>query len=193
MISASSKYTSQQSDVVEKESKQDYKTDESEENKMADLAILEGFEVVELEQSKGDSVLTLTASNLKFNKATAVEQGYPAHVLMYVNAATKQVAIRPCKENTKNSVPFSKDEKRQTYAVVLKVPALLTAVRKLVDADEVGASISFNGELHPNDKVIIYDLNEGKPTKSRRRKKKDAEEKKDGEGTETKEAPKTEK
>ena len=192
-MSASNKLTPQRSDAESEEIKQEYKIDESEENKMADLSILEGFEVVELEQSKGDSVLTLTASNLKFNKATAVELGYPAHVLMYVNAATKQVAIRPCKENTKNSVPFSKDEKRQTYAVVLKVPALLTAVRKLVDADEIGASISFSGELHPNDKVIIYDLTQGKPTKSRRRKKKDAEENEGGDKEEVKTDPKNKK
>ena len=196
LISASSKLTPQRSEVENQEIKQDYKTDESEVNKMADLSILEGFEVVELEQSKGDSVLTLTSSNLKFNKATAVELGYPAHVLMYMNAATKQVAIRPCKENTKNAVPFSKDEKRQTYAVVLKVPALLTAVRKLVDADEAGVSLSFNGELHPNDKVIIFDLTQGKPAKTRRRKKKEVEEEADGESKEskeTKEGPKSKK
>lgn len=34
------------------------------------VSILEGFEVVDLEESKGDSVMTLTATNLKFNKAS---------------------------------------------------------------------------------------------------------------------------
>ena len=91
-------------------------------------SVLEGFEEVELEQSKGDSVLTLTSSNLKFNKATAVELDYPAYVKMYINAATKQVAIKPCKENAKNAVAFSKDKSKQTYAIVVKVPALLTAM-----------------------------------------------------------------
>ena len=193
LMSASNKYTPQRSAAEEQEIERQNKTDESEENKMAELSILEGFEVVELEQSKGDSVLTLTASNLKFNKATAVELGYPAHVVMYVNAATKQVAIRPCKENTKNAVAFSKDEKKQTYAVVLKVPALLTAVRKLVDAEEGGAAISFNGELYPNERVIIFDLTQGKPAKTRRRRKKNAENGSDGEGSEAKADSETEK
>ena len=109
---------------------------------------------------------------------------------------SQPVGIRPCKQNTKNAVAFSKDEKRQTYAVVLKVPALLTAVRKLVDADDVGASFSFNGELHPNEKVIIFDLTQGKPAKTRRRKKKEVEEEADGESKEskeTKESPKSKK
>ena len=147
--------------------------EESEDYEMADLPLLDGFEVVDLEQNKGDSVLTLTSTNLKFNKATAVELGYPAYVRMLINAVTKQVAIQPCKEKTKNAVPFSKDEKKQTYAVVLKIPAMLTAVRKIVDADEESGPLSFGGTLYPNEKVIIYDLTEPKPVKRRRNKKKD--------------------
>lgn len=182
LVNACSKCTPQPSDAEKQRNQQEYKIEESEENMMAELSILEGFEVVELEQSKGDSVMTLTTSNLKFNKATAVELGYPAHVVMYVNAATKQVAIRPCKENAKNAVAFSKDEKKQTYAVVLKIPALLTAVRKLADAEEGGSAISFSGELYPNERVIIFDLTQGKPAKTRGRRKKDAKNKSDAEG-----------
>jgi site-specific DNA recombinase len=155
----------------QKQNEQNPKTEESEDVEMEETKILEGFEVVELEQSKGDSVLTLTSTNLKFNKATAVELGYPAYVRMLVNAVTKQVAIQPCKENAKNAVAFSKDKTQQTYAVVLKIPALLTAVRKLSEADEC-SSIAFSGTLYPNDKVIIYDLTQGNPVKTRKRRKK---------------------
>lgn len=133
---------------------------------------MKGFVEVELEESKGDSVMTLTSSNLKFNKATAQELGFPAYVKMYINAPTRRVAIEPCAQSAKNAVPFSKDESKQTYAVVLKVPALLTAARKLADADENSGSLSFNGTLYPKDKVIIIDLTEGKAPKKRRRRKK---------------------
>lgn len=142
---------------------------------MADLSILDGFEVLELEQSKGDSTLTLTANNIKFNKATAVELGFPAYVRMLVNAVSKQVAIQPCKEKTKNAILFSKDEKKQNYAIVLKVPALITAIRKLTDVDEGTDSLVFDGILYPNDKVIIYDLKQGKPVKKRTSRKKKPE------------------
>lgn len=152
---------------------------ESEEMIMSELAVLEGFEVVELEQSTGDSVMTLTSTNLKFNKATAVEWGYPSYVRMLTNAATRQIAIQPCKENTKNAVEFSKDKEKQNYAVVVKVPALLTAARKMADLGEDAASMSFRGVLYPNDNVIIYDLSKGEPVKRRgKRKPKNNEEEK---------------
>ena len=95
---------------------------------------------------------------------------------MLVNASTRQVAIEPCKENTKNAVPFSKDESKQNYAIVVKMPALLTAARKLADVDKDSGSISFKGMLYPEDKVIIYNLAEGQPTKKRARKKKTEDE-----------------
>lgn len=150
----------------------EYYEEESEEIIMAENSVLEGFEVVELEQAKGDSVMTLTSTNLKFNKATAVELGYPAFIRMLVNAATKQVAIQPCTEKTKHAVPFSKDESKQTYAVVVKVPALLTAVRKLADTDAGSGALSFGGVLYPNEKAIVFDLTNGTAPKKRNRKKK---------------------
>lgn len=148
-----------------------HKIEEGEEEKMEDLDILKGFEVVELDQTKGDSVMTMTAKNLKFNKATAVELGYPEYIRMLINAATKQVAIQPCTDKAKNAVKFSKDKEKQTYAIVVKVPALLTAVRKLADVDE-NENLSFKGMLYPNDKVIMYDISKGTPVKHRGRRSK---------------------
>lgn len=156
----------------QEEEEHKFNTEEREELEMAETSILKGFEEVELEESRGDSVLTLTSTNLKFNKATAVELGFPAHVRMLVNAATRQAAIQPCKENAKNAVAFSKDKSKQTYAIVLKIPALLTAIRKLADVNKDSGAISFNGILYPNERVIIFDLSQGKPAKTRRRRKK---------------------
>ena len=173
LVSASNKVLTDEATTDDKQSNaEEYNDEESEENEMAENSVLEGFEVVELEQSKGDSVLTLTSTNLKFNKATAVELGYPAFVRMLVNAATKQVAIQPCSEKTKNAVPFSKDESKQTYAVVVKVPALLTAVRKLADSNEGDGAISFNGVLYPNERAVIFDLAKGSVPKKRHRRTK---------------------
>ena len=173
LVSASNKVLTDEATTDDKQSNaEEYNDEESEENEMAENSVLEGFEVVELEQSKGDSVLTLTSTNLKFNKATAVELGYPAFVRMLVNAATKQVAIQPCSEKTKNAVPFSKDESKQTYAVVVKVPALLTAVRKLAGSNEGDGAISFNGVLYPNERTVIFDLAKGSVPKKRHRRTK---------------------
>ena len=145
---------------------------ESEVNDMPEKKILKGFEVVELEEAKSDSVMTLTSSNLKFNKATAVELGFPSTVRMLVNAATRKVAIEPCTENAKNAIPFSKNQKTQTYSVVLKIPALLTAARKLAEVEEIGDAISFKGKLFPEDHLIIFDLSEPITNRRQGRRKK---------------------
>ena len=72
-----------------------------------------------------------------------------------------------------------KDKEKQNYAVVVKVPALLTAARKMADLGEDAASMSFRGVLYPNDNVIIYDLSKGEPVKRRgKRKPKNNEEEK---------------
>lgn len=91
---------------------------------MQESGILEGFMEVDLEQAYGDSVLTVTESNLNFNKATAVELNYPSYIRMLVNAEKKQVAIQTCKESSKNAVKFGKEKEKQKYAVVIKAPAL---------------------------------------------------------------------
>ena len=179
LVSASSKFP-----VDHPEERKGINSNEQNEEELQMADILEGFEVVELEESRGDSVMTLTQTNLKFNKATAVELGFPAYIRMLVNASSRLVAIEPCKETTKNAVPFSKDKTKQTYAIVVKMPALLTAARKLADVDEGSGSISFKGVLYPKEKIIIYDLSKGEPTKKRNRKKKDnAEENNAAEGS----------
>lgn len=119
----------------------------------------------------GDSVLTVTETNLKFNKATAVELNYPPYIRMLVNAEKKQVAIQTCKESSKNAVKFSKEKEKQKYAVVIKAPALQTAIRKLI-AGEGTSSVSFHGELFPNENIIIYDLTKGEEPKRRGKRKK---------------------
>lgn len=53
------------------------------------------------------------------------------------------------------------------------MPALLTAIRKIADVEEGMTSLVFDGILYPNDKVIIYDLSNGKPVKKRGRRKKE--------------------
>ena len=177
LLSATCKITGEDEPAGMAEAQKE-ETKESEDFIMTDTKVLDGFEVVELEEGKCDSTMTLTGTNIKFNKATAVELGFPQYVRMLINAATRQVAIQPCKENAKSAVPFSKDEKKQNYAVVLKIPAMLTAVRKLAEVDEDAGALVFKGTIYPNDNLIIYDVAAGTPLKRRKKrsaKRNDAE------------------
>ena len=46
-----------------------------------EMEILKGFEVINLKQPKGESVMTVTSNSLKFNKATAVELNYAPYII----------------------------------------------------------------------------------------------------------------
>ena len=81
------------------------------------MEILKGFEVINLKQPKGESVMTVTSNSLKFNKATAVELNYAPYIKVLLNAKTRQIAIQPCSEKDPNAIKFSNEESKQTYAI----------------------------------------------------------------------------
>lgn len=112
---------------------------------------------------------------VKFKKATATEVMYSECVRMLIDAPNKRVAVQACTERARNTVAFSKGEGKQTYAITVKVPVIVVAIRKLlpdlVDSD----SLTFWGKLFVDDKAIIYDITTGEPVKRRRKLKTDGE------------------
>ena len=117
--------------------------------------------------------MTVMGNMLKFNKPTAAELMYPAFVRALIDVPNKKVAIQVCTEKTKCSMPFSKPENQQSYAITLKNPAVVVAVRKLLPDLSPDDALTFKGQLFAEDKVIIYDLTKGEPIKRRNRKKAD--------------------
>ena len=125
------------------------------------MGLLDGFEAMSLMPKKGSSVLTVTKSNIRFNKATAAELGYPRYVKLLENAKTNQVAIQCCSDKDPAKIEFCGEEKKHNYAIFLKVPALLAEFRRLLDLEDVkGYAIA--GITYPDDKTIIYDLKSAK-------------------------------
>ena len=130
------------------------------------MGLLDGFEAMSLVPKKGNSLLTVSKSNIRFNKATATELGFPQFVKLLVNAKTNQVAIQNCSEKDPAAVPFCDAEKKQNYAIFIKIPALLAEFRRLLDFED-GISYSMGGITYPNDQVIIYDLKDAKKETSK--------------------------
>ena len=56
-------------------------------------SLLQGFEEVQLVKPVGKTVLTVTDSAIRFNKATAEVLGFPAYVKVLINDKTKQIAV----------------------------------------------------------------------------------------------------
>ena len=123
------------------------------------MGLLDGFEVMSLAPKKGSSVLTVSKSNIRFNKASAAELGFPPFVKMLANAKTNQVAVKVCSEKDPAAVQFCDSEKKQNYAIFIKIPALLAEFRRLLDFGEAGIEYSMNGTTYADEQASIYDLN----------------------------------
>mgnify|MGYP000419407330 CR=1 FL=1 len=142
------------------------------ESEECEMEILKGFEVINLKQPKGESVMTVTSNSLKFNKATAVELNYAPYIKVLLNAKTRQIAIQPCSEKDPNAIKFSNEESKQTYAISIKVPAIQVEFRRMLPfEDENGGKLSYtlNGTLYPDEQVVIYDIGDVKPETEKKR------------------------
>lgn len=142
------------------------------ESEECEMEILKGFEVINLKQPKGESVMTVTSNSLKFNKATAVELNYAPYIKVLLNAKTRQIAIQPCSEKDPNAVKFSNEESKQTYAISIKVPAIQVEFRRMLPfEDDNGGKLSYtlNGTLYPDEQVVIYDIGDVKPETEKKR------------------------
>ena len=140
--------------------------------------VLQGFEEVTLVKPIGKTVMTVTDSAVKFNKATAAQLGYSAYVKVLVNEKTKQIAVTPTTAKAANTVKFSKPEDKQTSSISVKDASLLATILQyftLTEAleDEI-AYQSVNGTAYPNDKVVIFDADEATAGTMKRRGRKKA-------------------
>lgn len=83
--------------------------------------MLKNFTVIDILNTRSKSVVNIHGDTLRFNPQTAVELGYPKYVEFLVNTREKQFAIRPCKEDNQNAVPFCKGEEKKKVFVTSSV------------------------------------------------------------------------
>ncbi|MBW3078003.1 hypothetical protein [Bifidobacterium simiiventris] len=140
---------------------------------------LQGFEEVRLVKPAGQTVMTVTANSVKFNKSTAIELGYPAYVKVLINDKTRQIAVTPTTAKADNSVKFSKPEGKQTASVSIKDATLVAAIGKYFDLAEAPEDeISFqsvDGTVFANDKAVIFDADKATAGTMKRRGRKKGE------------------
>lgn len=83
-------------------------------------SLLQGFEEVQLVKPVGKTVMTVTDSVVRFNKATAKVLNFPAQVKILINDKTRQIAVTPTTAKADNAVKFSKGEGKQTMGLIRK-------------------------------------------------------------------------
>ena len=136
-------------------------------------SLLQGFEEVQLVKPVGKTVLTVTDSAIRFNKATAEVLGFPAYVKVLINDKTRQIAVTP------TAIKFSKPEGMQAASVSVKEATLIEAVKAYFTLPEAPegeiAYQSVNGTAYPESKTVIFDAaNATAGTMKRRGRKKAA-------------------
>ena len=127
---------------------------------------LEKFTVIELMQTRSDSVANIKGNTIKFSNQTAEELDYPAFVEFLILPQEKQFAIRPCKESEKNAVPFSKAQGEQKYKISVTHAVIARMIRKMADLSDT-ESWNVPAIYEPEDNALVYDLRAGWKTDSR--------------------------
>lgn len=144
------------------------------------MASLQGFHEISLAAPASKAVMTITNAAIRFNKATAAELGYPSHVRVLVNESAKQVAIQACSADEENAIKFSKPADKQTGSVSIKAPAVLVTICSFFELhnpseDEIDYR-SIQGVSQPDDKAIIFDINDAKAGTMKKRGRRKASE-----------------
>ena len=139
-------------------------------------SLLQGFEEVQLVKPVGKTVLTVTDSAIRFNKATAEVLGFPAYVKVLINDKT---AVTPTTAKADNAIKFSKPEGKQAASVSVKEATLIEAAKAYFTLPEAPegeiAYQSVNGTAYPESKTVIFDVaNATAGTMKRRGRKKAA-------------------
>lgn len=124
-------------------------------------ALLQGFEEVQLVKPLGKTVMTVTDTAVRFNKATAEALDFPAYVKVLINEKTKQIAVTPADSKADNAVKFSKQNGKQSTSVSIKDNAIVAAVKAYFTLPEAPegetAYQSVNGTAYQDSKTVIFD------------------------------------
>ena len=120
------------------------------------MSILEKFTVIDLIKTRSASVVTITGNALRFNHQTASELRYAPYIQVLINIKDKQFAIRACKEDAINAIPFSKPEGEQKYPVKISTAAVVDMIRKMAGWS---AEDNWNipGIYFADDDALVYD------------------------------------
>ncbi|MCH9276184.1 hypothetical protein JS533_007860 [Bifidobacterium amazonense] len=142
-------------------------------------SLLQGFEEVQLVKPLGKTVLTVTDSAIRFNKATAEALGFPTYAKVLINDRTKQIAVTPATAKSDNAVKFSKPDGKQVASISVKDATVVAAVSKYFTLQEAPegeiAYESIVGTPYQSDKVVIFSVADATSGTMKRRGRKKAD------------------
>lgn len=122
------------------------------------MSVLDKFTVVDLIKTRSASVATVAGTTLKFNNQTCAELYFAPYIQVLVNPKDKQFAIRACKEDSPNAIPFSKPEGQQKNQVKIGAAAITDLIRKMAGWN-IEDNWNIPGVYFADELALIYDIN----------------------------------
>lgn len=121
------------------------------------MSILDKFTVIDLIQTRSASIANITGNVLQFNTATAPELHYAPYIQILINPKDKQFAIRACKEDAPNAIPFSKPEGEQKLRIRTRSIPIVDIIRKMANWSPQ-ESWNVPGVYFAEDNALVYDI-----------------------------------
>lgn len=143
--------------------------------------MLKNFTLIDILNTRSDSVVNVKGNTLKFNAKTAEELDYPQFVQFFINSKEKQFAIRPCKMKDEMAIPFCNG--REKKSIVVNQAVIAGLIRRMA-----GWTMDENWNMPAvydvEENVLAYSVNAAEapdPPKRRPRKGKEAAEESEAE------------
>lgn len=130
---------------------------------------LDGFKLIGSEPIMGAATITVKDDTIKMNKAFGVEMQSPKYLQFLLNAETRQLAVRGCEKDAPNCRPLcSADMKEKQIARRINT-VVCSAIRSCMGWS-AETNMSIGGTYLPAEKIMLFDLEKGRPVRSYGRK-----------------------
>ena len=120
------------------------------------MALLDNF--IPFNFSEGVPYVSITANGVTFNKSVVMKLTYPAHVVLLIDAASKQIAIKKCDEDTPNATTFYKPKKSNIISVRWNGRDLLNTIEDMMGWDLTKMGYKADGILLRDENAMLFDL-----------------------------------
>lgn len=103
--------------------------------------------------------LTMRKLYLTFSKQAVEMMEYAEYVHLYLDKANRKIAFQVCKKD-RLAIPFYKEpEEGKQMLVRLNGKERVAAIMEIAGIKDCGKGIRIYGDFLPDDKAIVFDLN----------------------------------
>jgi len=121
------------------------------------MSLLDGFETLSL--AKGLPMLTFTKHGAAFSKTAVLCLKKSPYVKLMLNKEQLLLAVKPCKNNEEDAVPFCRSYAQNPSARINNAFFIAT-IEKMTGCNTKEGIHKVQGEYHEEEDVMIFNLRE---------------------------------